>query len=329
MQVLHGLDGLARVPKRAVASIGNFDGVHLGHQHILRTARRLADQCESRAQVVITFEPHPSTVLRPELAPPRLTPPALKDPLIEALGADYLVVLAPEPQVLNLSAEDFWIMLRDQIQVAHLVEGSSFRFGKGAAGNVHQLRQWTAGTSVALHVVESVEVPLLDLKLVAVHSSLIRFLLEFGRVRDAAICLGRPYMLAGPVGHGAARGRTIGIRTANLEITEQMLPAFGVYAGRCRIDRRVVAAAVNIGPTPTFGLDQPQVEAHLIDFEGELYGRRIELELLDWLRDQYKFPSAEALKGQIERDIARCRELADSDPARPIVPQVTLAVQAP
>jgi riboflavin kinase/FMN adenylyltransferase len=329
MQVLHGLEGLSHVPRGAVASIGNFDGVHLGHQHILRTARKLADQTESRAQVVITFEPHPSTVLRPELAPPRLTPPILKEPLIEALGADYLVVLAPEPAVLNLAAEDFWILLRDQIQLSHVVEGSSFHFGKGAAGNVHTLRKWSAGSPVTLHIVDSVEVPLLDLRLVAVHSSLIRFLLDFGRVRDAAICLGRPYTLSGPIGHGAARGRTIGIRTANLQIDDQMLPTQGIYAGRCQIDGRLIPAAVSIGPAPTFDDPKPQVEAHLIDFDADLYGQRLDLQLLDWLRDIYKFPDVEALKRQIDVDIARSHDLADSDPARPIVPQVTLAGHTP
>jgi riboflavin kinase / FMN adenylyltransferase len=335
MQILHGLDGLFRIPKGAAASIGNFDGVHLGHQRILQTARRLADQSPARILAVVTFEPHPSTVLRPEQAPPRLTPPAIKEPLLESAGADYLIVLPPEPQVLNLTAEQFWHILRDQMQVSHLVEGSTFRFGKGAAGNVKVLREWSAGSSFELHVVDSVEMPLLDMRFAAVHSSLIRFLLEFGRVRDAAICLGRPYLLSGIVGHGAARGRKIGIPTANLKIEGQMLPAQAVYAGRCRIGDRVYAAAVNIGTTPTFGQNLPQVEAHLIGFQGDLYDRRLDLELLDWLRDQYKFPNVDALKAQIERDKAVCVDILGRDPSRPIarayVPerQVTASAQTP
>ncbi|MGA3066531.1 MAG: riboflavin biosynthesis protein RibF [Tepidisphaeraceae bacterium] len=335
MQILHGLEGLSRVPQGAAASIGNFDGVHLGHQRILKTARQLADQSEARALVVVTFEPHPSTVLRPRQAPPRLTPPAIKQPLLESAGADYLVVLPPEPQVLNLTAEQFWHILRDQMRVSHLVEGSTFRFGKGAAGNVQLLREWSAGSNFHLHVVDSVEVALLDMRFAAVHSSLIRFLLEFGRVRDAAIGLGRPYSLSGTVGRGAARGRKIGFPTANLQTGDQMLPAQAVYAGRCRIDDRIYPAAVSIGTNPTFGDHTIQVEAHLLGFDGDLYDRQIDLELLDWVRDQRKFPNVQSLKSQIEKDIARCVEWVDRDPSRPITceymptPQVTASVQTP
>jgi riboflavin kinase/FMN adenylyltransferase len=318
MRILHGLDGLSQVPAHAVASIGNFDGVHLGHQRILQTARKLADESEA-ALAVITFEPHPSTVLRPDRAPPRLTPPELKDPLIEKLRADYLVVLSPETRVLNLTAEEFWLLLRDRVQLSHLVEGSSFHFGKGAKGNVRTLGEWAAGSPVQLHVVESVEVALLNLQLVAVHSSLIRFLIAFGRVRDAAICLGRPYVLSGMVDHGAGRGRKIGIPTANLKIEEQMVPGAGVYAGRCRVDGALFGAAVNIGTKPTFGDNAVSVEAHLIGFEGDLYGRRLELEMIDWLRDQYKFPDVESLKVQIERDIGHTVELKGLEPQRQIV----------
>lgn len=317
MQIFHGLEGLARLPKRAVAAIGNFDGIHLGHRRILQTARELANS-EGTAFAGVTFEPHTLTVLRPEFAPPRLTPPAIKQAIIESLGADFLVILPPEPQILGLSAEQFWHILRDEVQLAHLVEGTRFRFGKNAAGNIDLLREWSASSPVCLHVVESVEVSLLDLHLVPVSSSLIRFLLDFGRVRDAAICLGRPYLLSGVVSKGFARGRELGVPTANLKGEDQLIPTDAVYAGRCALDGEIYPAAVSIGTMPTFGQNVRQVEAHLVGYNGDLYGRTIGVELLDWLRDQHKFPDVHALKSQIMRDIEQCNSIFNSDPARPI-----------
>jgi riboflavin kinase/FMN adenylyltransferase len=317
MEILHGLEGLSRLPKGGVAAIGNFDGIHLGHRRIMQTGRELAN-ADGSDFAVVTFEPHTLTVLRPEQAPPRLTPPAVKQGIIESLGVDHLVILPPSPDILGLSAEQFWHILRDDLQLAHLVEGTRFRFGKGAAGNIELLRKWSEGTCVHLHVVESVQVPLLDLHLVPVSSSLIRFLLDFGRVRDAAICLGRPYMLSGVVGKGFARGRELGVPTANIKGEEQLIPLDAVYAGRCEVDGIVYPAAVSIGTMPTFGQNVRQVEAHLIGFEGDLYGRTLGVELVDWLREQAKFSDVLALKAQMFADIEQCKILAGIDAARPI-----------
>jgi riboflavin kinase/FMN adenylyltransferase len=317
MRVLHGLEGLRQVGPGAVVSVGNFDGVHVGHQRILQTARELATSHHT-TMAVVTFEPHPLTVLRPALAPPRLTPPQVKQPLIQALGADELVILAPRPEVLGLTAEQFWHILRDELRVALLVEGASFRFGKGAAGSIETLGKFTAGSAVKLHVVESVSVPLLDLQVVPVSSSLIRFLLSFGRVRDAAICLKRPYVISGQVIKGMGRGRTLGVPTANIQCHDQMIPANAVYAGRCNVDGRTYPAAVNIGPAPTFDAPAPQIEAHLIGFEGDLYGQTIGVELMDWLRDQRKFANADALRGQLAVDIARAAAWEGRDASLPI-----------
>jgi riboflavin kinase/FMN adenylyltransferase len=324
MRVLHGLEGLRSVGPGAVVSVGNFDGLHVGHQRILRTARELATS-QRATMAVVTFEPHPLTVLRPALAPPRLTPPQVKQPLIQAAGADDLVILAPRPEVLGLTAEQFWKILRDELRVAHLVEGASFRFGKGAAGTIETLRNFAAASAVKLHVVESVSVPLLDLHVVPVSSSLIRFLLSFGRVRDAAICLKRPYVIAGQVIKGMGRGRTLGVPTANVQCDDQMIPANAVYAGRCNLDGRSYPAAVNIGPAPTFDTEVPQIEAHLIGFEGDLYGRTVGVELMDWLRDQRKFAGADALRGQLAMDIARAAAWEGRDASLPIATAMAIA----
>jgi riboflavin kinase/FMN adenylyltransferase len=318
MQILEGLEGLRRLASGSVMSIGNFDGLHLGHRHILQTAARLrADRPDARIAVV-TFEPHPLTVLRPAAAPPRLSPLAIKRSLLESNGVDDLVILPPGRQVLDLTAERFWEILRDETKPAHLIEGPDFTFGKDRGGNIERLRRWCAESEIQLHMVDPVCVPLLDLEVVPVSSSLIRWLIRHGRARDAAICLGRPYMLQGHVIEGYRRGRTIGVPTANLDTVDQLLPADGVYSGRCEVDGKTYAAAVSIGVAPTFGDSRKQIEAHLIGFAGDLYGRTIQLELLDWTRDQLRFQGIDALKAQLVRDIAVAASLRDRASQLPI-----------
>jgi riboflavin kinase/FMN adenylyltransferase len=317
MRVMEGLEGLRRLPPGAVLSIGNFDGMHRGHAHILSICRDLACQTGG-AVAVVTFEPHPLTVLRPQQAPPRLTPAPLKQRLLADAGVDFLVVLAPEPAVLNLTAEQFWGILRDEVRPSGLVEGDSFSFGKGRGGTVDKLRQWAAGTSVRLEVVAPLRIALLDMSVVPASSSIVRWLVGHGRMRDAAIVLGRPYILEGPVVRGHQRGAGIGMPTANLDCREQLVPADGVYAGRCAVNGRTWPAAVSIGTMPTFGANARQVEAHLVGFEGDLYGRRIVLEVLDWLRDQRRFGGIDALKAKMALDVAEVLDRMDQDVARPI-----------
>ena len=317
MQTWTGLDGLRSLPRGLALSIGNFDGIHKGHQRILDVARS-----HGQPLAVVTFEPHPLTVLRPHLAPPRLTPLQLKRRLLEQLGVDHLVILPPQPEVLNLSAEAFWQILRDEVQPACLVEGESFSFGKNRGGSVQKLREWSATTPIQLHGVPPVQVVLIDLSIVQVSSSLIRWLISNGRARDAAICLGRPYTLEGLVGRGFQRGRTIGFPTANLHCGDQMIPADGVYAARCTVDNRLYPAALSIGTMPTFGANRRQIEAHLIGFDGDLYDTILQVELLDWLRDQVKYPSVDALLVQMRKDIDTTLALFQTDPARPIAATV-------
>jgi riboflavin kinase/FMN adenylyltransferase len=319
MIVLEGLDGMRQLPPGAVISIGNFDGVHLGHQRLLAHARELKASSGDAALAVITFEPHPLTVLRPRDVPPRLTSPAAKRELLQKAGVDAIVVLPPSREVLDLTAEEFWRILRDDVRPSHLIEGSSFTFGKGRGGTIDRLREWTATGDVRLHVMPAVEVALLNMHVVPASSSIIRWLLAGGRVRDAAICLGRGYTLEGRVIHGAARGRELGVPTANLQCDDQLVPADGVYAGRCAIAGRIWPAAISIGTNPTFGDNPRTIEAHLIGFDGDLYGQTLRLELLDWQRDQRTFAGVEILKQWIARDIEGTLARASNDPSRPLV----------
>ena len=324
MQVLNGLSGLKQLPAGAVASIGNFDGVHRGHHRLLDFTKHLKQTSNSPAIAVVTFEPHPLTVLRPQHVPPRLTPPPRKRELLAEAGVDFLVELPPSHDVLDLTAEEFWHILRDEVRPAHLVEGTSFNFGKGRGGTIELLREWAAESAVQLHVVDPVSVPLLDMMQVPASSSAIRWLLEQGRVRDAAIVLGRAYELEGLVVPGAARGRALGVPTANLKVEGQLIPADGVYAGRCAVDGRLWPAAVSIGTNPTFGDNPRTVEAHLIGFDGDLYGRPLRLQMIDWQREQRTFEGIEALKAWIAQDIRQTLARQADDPSRPIAPLVTV-----
>lgn len=320
MQVLDGLLGLQQLPPAAVITIGNFDGVHRGHRHLLDLCKRLKQTAQAPAIAVVTFEPHPLTVLRPQHVPPRLTPPARKRELLAEAGVDLLVELPPSPEVLNLTAEQFWQILRDQLRPAHMVEGTSFNFGKGRGGTIERLRAWAAESPIELHIVDGVNVPLLDMLQVPASSSAARWLLEQGRIRDAAIVLGRAYELEGVVVTGAARGRELGVPTANLNVEGQLVPADGVYAGRCAVDGRHWPAAVSIGTNPTFGDNPRTVEAHLIGFAGDLYGRTLRLQLLDWQREQRTFAGIDALKAWIAQDIRQTLARQREDPSRPIAP---------
>jgi riboflavin kinase/FMN adenylyltransferase len=303
MRVLEGLAGLKQVPPGRVLSIGNFDGVHVGHERILHDGVAMKQAGKATGLSIVTFEPHPLTVLRPALAPPRLTPPAIKESLLAAAGVDELVVLPPTPDLLNLTAQDFWAILRDAVRPAHIIEGRSFTFGKARGGTVEKLVEWARGTEVTIEVAEAVEVTLLNLQVVEVNSSLIRWLLSHGRVRDAAICLGRPYVLEGPVVKGFQRGRTIGVPTANVDCGDQMIPADGVYAARTEVDGVQYPMALSVGTLPTFGEHERQVEGHIVGFNGDIYGRTLRIEVTDWIREQQKYSSIELLKEQIARDI--------------------------
>ena len=303
------VDQLRNLPAGSVVTLGNFDGVHLGHQALLSHARDEARRRGTRV-IAVTFERHPLAVLKPEAAPLRLTPPDLRRELLTACGADEVVVLQPTPELLSLEAEDFFALLSREARVGHLVEGESFCFGRQRRGTIGRLREWTAATGMGLTVVPSVHVGLLDRTEVPVSSSLIRTLAQLGRVRDAGICLGRPLVLVGRVVQGFRRGRTLGFPTANLDCVGHVVPADGVYAGRCTLGATTYPAAIHIGPLPTFGSQPRQIEVHLIGFDGDLYGQVLQMEVLDFLRDGRKFASVEMLRARLAVDVRQAEAVS-------------------
>ncbi|MBL8761383.1 MAG: riboflavin biosynthesis protein RibF [Phycisphaerae bacterium] len=291
------------MPATAI-TIGNFDGVHIGHAALVRRARELAGP-EGRV-VVISFDPHPATILRAERTPPRLTTFARREGLLRAAGADVVEKLEPTPEILAMTAEEFVRDLVKRYAPAWIVEGPDFRFGKGRSGTLELLRSLGAASGYTLHVEPSVTLGLHDHLIAPASSSLTRWLLANARVADAALVLGRPHRLEGVVVKGDQRGRTIGFPTANLD-SEVMPPADGVYAAVATLpDGRPFPAALNIGTRPTFrGVDR-RVEAHLLGAtEMPEYGWRLSLDIAAFVRDQVRFDSVQRLADQLRCDCDR------------------------
>jgi riboflavin kinase / FMN adenylyltransferase len=291
-------------------SIGNFDGVHVGHRAILARARVLAGELDASV-TVMTFDPPPAKVLRPGSESPKLMDIDERVAALREAGAAEVLVVAPTRELLGLTAEDFLHHFVTEHNVVGFAEGADFRFGKGRGGDVKVLRSVGDQMGFRTAVVEPVRVALSDLLIAPVSSSLVRWLLAHGRVADAARVLGKPYALSTTVVKGEQRGRTIGVPTANLDreaLADRVLPADGVYAGWVELDDGSIhPAAVSIGFKPTFGQVHRTIEAHLPGFAGDLYDRRITIRFVRWLRDQQPFPGVETLKAQLGRDIAQTR----------------------
>lgn len=306
-------------------TVGNFDGVHLGHAALVRTARQAVGP-DGRV-VVLTFDPNPIAVLRPESEPPRLTTFAQRERLLHDIGADEVIRLEPTADLLGQSPEQFVQQLVEAYQPSAIVEGPDFRFGRGRAGGVETLRELGEKMGFRTIVVEPVEQHLTDQIMVTVSSSMVRWLVSNGRVRDAARLLGHAYELTGHVVPGDRRGREIGMPTANLE-HEQLLPADGVYAATAVLpDGRTWPAAVSVGTKPTYG-DQPRIsEAHLIGYDGpvDVYDWPLRLLMRDWLRDQIQFDGTEALMAQMQRDLENTRSAVrdDTNENHPETPVIT------
>ncbi len=294
------------LPRGTVGTIGNFDGLHRGQRAILgRVVERAA--ATGLRSAVVTFDPHPLSVLRPQGAPRRLLPAGRKSALLEAAGLDLLIVVRFTPEFSRTPAREFVLdFLHRRLGMREIYVGRRFAFGRDRQGNLELLRELAAeagfraeGVDEVLHGGEPIS------------STRIRESVGAGEMEEAMAMLGRPYALSGVVVPGDGRGRELGWPTANLEIENELLPADGVYAGRIRLSEAEESrpAVSNVGVRPTFdGRSDRVVESHVLDFEGDLYGSRVELELWKRLRGERRFPSVEELCAQIGRDAAATRE---------------------
>jgi len=297
-------------PRRVVA-IGTFDGVHLGHQEVIAQARARSKE-RGVPLMVVTFEPNPVAVLRPELSPAVLTPVELKSALIGGLDVDELLVIPFTRAFARVKAERFVEMLASApIGADTVVVGRNFRFGHGGAGTVDTLQR--VGRGLRLEIIVPDMVTAAGDK--PVSSTRIRRLVAAGNVKDAAVLLSRPHNIEGPVVDGEKRGREMGVPTANIEIPRRAaLPSRGVYAGFVATSAGRWSAAINVGFAPTFhqgpSLGRPRVEAFLLDYEGEpFYGVVARVIFLERLRDERRFDDAEELVAQIGRDVAETRRI--------------------
>lgn len=301
----------------SVVSVGNFDGVHRGHQALLAAARSLASPANALV-IAITFNRHPHTILAPQRVPPPLMDLTIRTACLIEAGADQIEWLTPEPRLLELSPEQFVDRVVELFRPVAWVEGPDFRFGKKRAGDMELLGKLGNRHGFEVRVVDPVQIALGDKTIVTASSSLIRWMLAAGRVADAHRLLGRPWAVRGSVVQGEQRGRKLGFPTANIDTGPLMLPADGIYAGRSNINGRHYDVALSIGTKPTFG-DKPRtVEAYILDFAGDLYGQTLQVDLLRWLREQAVYVGVAPLIEQIHRDVRRIRQWAEAGLSNPL-----------
>jgi riboflavin kinase/FMN adenylyltransferase len=297
-------------------TIGNFDGVHLGHRALVERARALAGP--AGRVVAMAFWPHPISVLRPQETPATLTTFEQRAAILRALGADEVVRLEPTRDLLALEPDAFLRLVVGQHHPGAIVEGEDFHFGRARAGDIRTLRDLGAQMGFRVDVVPPVRIATSDQLIADASSTLARWLIGEGRVRDAARVLGRPHQVRGVVREGARRGRDLGFPTANLD-AETMLPADGVYAGVATLPGGAQRpAAVSVGTNPTFGAEARRLEAHILDWSAPAgdYGWALSIDLVAWLRDQVAYRGVEPLIEQIHRDIADTRAALDREGVR-------------
>jgi riboflavin kinase/FMN adenylyltransferase len=300
------LDGGSAVPERlrgGIVALGNFDGFHKGHQAVVARAVHRA-RAEGRPVLVATFDPHPVRFFKPDLPPFRLTTLDQRERLFAAAGADAMIVFRFTAELASVMAPDFVTdHLASRIGAIGVVTGEDFTFGKGRGGDVELLKMLGRANQMS---VDSVPPVVEDGE--PVSSSRVREALQAGDCDTAARLLTRPFAIEGVVEHGDKRGRTLGYPTANIALANYLRPRFGVYAVRGRLaDGRLLDGAANLGTRPTFDPPRELLEPFFFDFDGDLYGRTVEVELVSFLRDEARFESVEPLKAQMARDCDEAR----------------------
>lgn len=306
MNVIHQASELAPGERGACLALGMFDGVHIGHQQVLQQTVQDARRSGARS-VAITFEQHPSAVVAPERTPPLIYSLRQRLRVLESLGLDAVLLLRFDRPFSEQSAETFVTgLVRDFGGITSVCVGANFTFGHRRLGNVTLLKALGGQWGFGVHAM-----PPVAFQGKPVSSTRIRQAIQRGELSTAGAMLGRPYAIAGQVGQGRQLGRTIGFPTANLNVTGLVLPPSGVYAGEARANGSSHKAVANVGCRPTVPEAQPlvQVEVHLLDFQGDLYGQELEFSFQHKLRGEEKFASLKALQAQIEKDVSTALSL--------------------
>jgi riboflavin kinase/FMN adenylyltransferase len=297
MKVFHGTDN-AGIVRGTVLTLGVFDGLHLGHQAIMKTVVERAKATDS-VPTVITFDPHPRAVLYPENAPPLLQTLDQRLANFEVLGIEQSIVIRFDQEFADRNAEEFLRdIVHERLQAREVYLGKGFAFGKNRGGNIELLKEMSERFGFAAD-----EVPEITLRGQRISSSKIRELLKDGQVNLARRMLGRPYGVEGQIVRGDQRGRTIGFPTANLKPHNRVIPKYGVYATANLIDGVWRRSITNVGVRPTFeDVKEPSIESYIFDFDGDLYGDVLRVRFLYRIRDERKFGGIDELKNQIQKD---------------------------
>jgi len=306
VKIIHAAKDLKPGNRKVCLAIGVFDGVHLGHQQIIRQTISDAHQ-HNAVSLVLTFDRHPNAIVAPDKLPPLIYSLTQKSRAIESLGAEVLLVIPFDKKFSEQTGEEFIRQLaRDMGKIHSICVGADFVFGRKRSGNVALLKK--LGDEIGFHV-HGLAAVSLDGQVVS--STRIRDAIRAGNLDDASQMLGRPYAISGRVTEGDHIGRQLGFPTANLDTTGLILPPNGVYAGVTTVKRKHFRVALNIGMRPSIASAVPQlrVEGHLLDFTGELYGTELEIEIGEKLRDEKKFASSAELSRQISQDVAAVRNM--------------------
>ncbi|MFR9719525.1 bifunctional riboflavin kinase/FAD synthetase [Aeromonas diversa] len=302
MELIRGIHNLRSRHKGCVLTIGNFDGVHLGHRAVLARLQEKAASLGLPACVML-FEPQPLELFADAKAPPRLTRLREKVEALRSIGIDRVLCVRFSHAFAEQSAETFIEdLLVGKLGVRYLVVGDDFRFGQGREGDFHRLE--TAGQRFGFEVISTQS---FNLSRQRVSSTLVREALLAGRMAEVELMLGRPYSISGRVAHGDKLGRTIGFPTANLALKRRVAPVSGVYAVEVLCSGKTFPGVANVGQRPTLNGTQARLEVHLFDFSGDLYGQQVKVLLRHKLREEQKFASFDALKAQIEQDARTAR----------------------
>lgn len=314
MRIFRHYTDLPASAKGCVVALGNFDGVHRGHQAVISKACEVSHDLGAPSSVM-TFEPHPRSVFHPDLPPFRLTPLRIKAHCLENLGVDFLIVLCFDLEFASITAEDFVSrVLVEGASVRHVVVGYDFVFGRGRSGDAEFLSRMAERYGFGFTRVARVD----DLSGVPFSSTKIRDYIEKGEPARAAMLLNRPWEIEGRVVVGSDRGKSLGFPTANIHFEESLAPACGVYAVRAGVDQGAktvwLDGVANFGRRPTFGEGKAVLEVHLFDFSGDLYGKHLRVALVDYLRPEKKFDGLEDLQAQIASDSRRARILLAHSP---------------
>lgn len=323
MEIIKDIASFEQLPDGSALTIGNFDGLHLGHQEIITTARQMANDRGGKL-AIMTFDPHPLTVLRPEHTPGILMPLDLKEEILNEYGVDYFIIINDSYKLLNLSPRDFIeSFIMKHVRPSVVVEGDNFQFGYGRSGNCQTLKELSREYGFEVRILKSLEIAIETAEKIICSSTEIRQFVEMGHVKSAMQVLSRPYRLMGKTVSGRGKGTELGFPTANIDSVDQVIPAEGVYAGFVSIaeDRehlvkadQKLKAAFSIGRAKTFLTDHPLlIEAHLLgECPEDLSDKFISMDFIEKIRNQRRFESEKELIAQISKDCVKVNQILDN-----------------